>query len=248
MTGTEPSSSGWQRAALDLLYPLRCPGCMEAQPRHSEPGSFCSECAASVHPIEAPFCQLCAEPFSGEITGHFTCPNCSGKVQAFEFAVCGQLSRGPVRETIHRFKYEREQSMRLPLARLTLPSLDDPRLAGVAWTLVPVPLHHRKQRERGFNQSAELAIMLGRLSGLPVLQALRRVRYTKSQAGLDRQGRLKNLKGAFAVKFWMRRRVNGRAILLVDDVFTTGATANECAETLKKAGASRIAVLTAARG
>jgi ComF family protein len=136
----------------------------------------------------------------------------------------------------------------MPLARLMVPGLEDVRLAGAPWLLVPVPLHPRKKRERRYNQSAELARTLARLTGLRWCDALRRIRYTDSQAGLDREGRLKNLKGAFVVNARATERITGREILLIDDVLTTGATAHECARTLCHAGAARVAVLTVARG
>ena len=238
----------WGRGALDLVYPLRCPGCRAALPAGAATGNFCAGCEEQFRAIEPPFCQVCAEPFPGEIAGDFTCPNCSGRQQAYDFAVCRWLSRGPVREVIHRLKYEREPSMRLPLARLMMPALQDVRLANSSWLMVPVPLHPRKKRERRYNQSAELARTLARLTGLPWCDALRRIRYTDSQAGLDRDGRLKNLKGAFIVAPRAAAKVTGRDILLIDDVLTTGATAHECALTLRKGGAGRVAVLTVARG
>ena len=114
--------------------------------------------------------------------------------------------------------------------------------------MVPVPLHARKQRERRFNQSVELARTLAKLTGLPWREALRRTRYTKSQAGLDRDDRLQNLHGAFAISRRAAKRLAGRDVLLIDDVLTTGATAHECALTLKQHGIRRVAVLTAARG
>jgi competence protein ComFC len=233
---------------LDLLYPLRCPGCRMALPAGAMAGDFCAGCEEGLRGIEPPFCQVCAEPFAGDIAGDFTCPNCSGRQQAYDFAVCRWLSRGPVREAIHRLKYEREPSMRLALARLMIPALQDVRLEGAAWLMVPVPLHPRKKRERQYNQSAELARTLAKLTGMTWCDALRRIRYTDSQAGLDRDGRLKNLKGAFAVASRAVRRVAGRDILLIDDVLTTGATAHECSLTLKKNGAGKVVVLTAARG
>jgi ComF family protein len=205
-------------------------------------------CGESLRAIEPPFCQVCAEPFPGDIPGDFTCPNCAGRRHAYDFAVCRWLSRGPVREAVHRFKYEGALSLRLPLARLMVPGLEDVRLAGAPWLLVPVPLHPRKKRERRYNQSAELARTLARLTGLTWCDVLRRIRYTDSQAGLDREGRLKNLKGAFAVHPRAAERITGREILLIDDVLTTGATAHECARTLRHAGAARVAVLTVARG
>lgn len=199
-------------------------------------------------PVERPFCQVCAEPFPGDITGDFTCPNCSGRKQAYDFAVCAWLSRGPVREAVHRLKYEKFRPARLALARLMLPALEDERLAGAPWLLVPVPLHPRKERQRTYNQSAEIAKTLARLTKGEWRPVLSRIRKTDSQAGLDRAGRLKNLRGAFAVRKRAAGGVAGRSILLVDDVLTTGATAHECALALKKAGAVRVAVITAARG
>jgi competence protein ComFC len=246
--GWNLSSGKWGRTLLDLVYPLRCPACMLTLPEGAAPGTFCRTCEEELQPIEPPFCGLCAEPFPGEIPGDFLCPNCSGRKVAFEFTVCRWLSRGPVREVIHRLKYNHVAAMRLPLAKLTLPALSDARLAGAEWVMVPVPLHPRRLRERRFNQSAELARMLMRLSGTPFREILRRTRYTHSQAGLDRKDRLKNLSGAFAVRARSVRHLQGRNILLVDDVFTTGATAHECALTLRKHGAARVAVLTAARG
>lgn len=115
------------------------------------------------------------------------------------------------------------------------------------WHLVPVPLHARRLRERRFNQSAELARTLAKLSGLPVLDLLHRSRYTTAQATLTRKQRLENLAGAFTLKPRAPQNIPSH-ILLVDDVFTTGSTAHECALALKKAGAHRIAVLTVARG
>ncbi len=236
------------RACMDLLYPFCCAGCAGWLPDGSEKGDFCAVCQENMVPVEAPFCQVCAEPFQGNMTGDFTCPNCSGRAQAYEFAVCRWLSRGPVREAIHRLKYHQVRPVRLALARLMAGAFDDPRLAGIPWLLVPVPLHPRKQRLRTFNQSREIALSLSKLTGMELRPVLRRIRWTNSQAGLDREGRLRNLQGAFAVPRRHARLVTGRAVLIIDDVLTTGTTAHECARALKKAGAARVAVLTAARG
>ena len=185
------------KALLDLVYPPHCPACKVLLPQGLDAGDFCGECDSRLVPVEPPFCEMCAEPFPGEISGPFRCPNCSGRTVAFDFTVCLWLSRGPVREVIHRLKYNGIPAMRLPLARLMLPAFQDPRLAGHDWLLVPVPLHPRKRRERRFNQSAELARMITRLGGPPVREVLRRTRYTSSQAGQDREARLQNLRGAF---------------------------------------------------
>ena len=238
----------WKRRVLDTLYPLHCPACRSGLPEGAVAGDFCRSCTEVMVPVEPPFCQQCAEPFMGEITGDFTCPNCAGMKLAFDFTVCLWLSRGPVREAVHRLKYEKFRTGRLALARLMLPALEDSRLAGMPWLLVPVPLHASRERERTYNQSAEIARTVARLAGIEWAPALRRTRKTESQAGLNRAARLKNLRGAFAVRSRCARLLQSRSILLVDDVLTTGATAHECAQVLKKAGASRVAVLTAARG
>src|SRR5689334_8464919 len=92
----------YAKSILDLVYPPRCPACMVTLAPEREPGDFCPACEEELHPIEPPFCAICAEPFPGEIPGEFVCPNCSGRKVAFEFTVCRWLSRGPVREVIHR--------------------------------------------------------------------------------------------------------------------------------------------------
>ncbi len=115
------------------------------------------------------------------------------------------------------------------------------------WLITPVPLHPRRFRERRFNQSAELARLLSGLSGIPCAGLLRRTRYTTTQVGLDRRQRRKNLAGAFALAP-RATLAAGQSILLVDDVFTTGSTADACSRVLRQAGAGRIIVLTVARG
>ncbi|HUB67989.1 MAG TPA: phosphoribosyltransferase family protein [Candidatus Methylacidiphilales bacterium] len=117
---------------------------------------------------------------------------------------------------------------------------------GEQWhALVPVPLYHRRHRERGFNQAIELAKGLGSKRKIPVLNCLYRYRETPSQTGFDRAIRWKNMQNAFGLK--QRFDVKGKNLLIIDDVFTTGATTNACARTLAQAGAARLAVLTIAR-
>lgn len=112
--------------------------------------------------------------------------------------------------------------------------------------IVPVPLHPRKARERGFNQSGVLAHGLSRRTGIKLLRnGLVRTRYTRTQTRLSRKDRQENVKGAFRIS--ERAEINGKSVLLVDDVYTTGATVNECAEVLIGAGALMVDVLTLAR-
>ena len=121
---------------------------------------LCPDCREALEPVREPRCAVCGEPFDGAMTGPFTCSNCSGRRIAFDFAVAGALAAGPVREMIHRFKYQRDLSRRGALAELLRLALADPRLAALdpaRWLLVPVPLHPLRQLWRGFNQSWELA-------------------------------------------------------------------------------------------
>ena len=162
-----------------------------------------------------------------------------------------------MRELIHQFKYERRLHLRGALAGLMLRTLEaEPRLARenlADWLLVPVPLHRSREAEREFNQSWELCLRLSRLTGIPAAKALLRTRETEQQAGLSRGQRLKNLRGAFAVlppgRWRPEIRLQGRRILLVDDVFTTGATTSECARILRQeGGAEKVVVITVTRG
>jgi ComF family protein len=109
-----------------------------------------------------------------------------------------------------------------------------------------VPLHSARLREREFNQADVLARLLARRAGAPVLAALRRIRYTTTQTRLDREERMQNLRNAFRVR--QTSRVSGSHLILVDDVFTTGSTVEECARVLKRAGAASVRVVTVARG
>ena len=166
---------------------------------------------------------------------------------AFDCAVSAFLSRGIVREFIHRFKYERHFYLRHQLVEWLAASLDDERIRTArADFLIPVPLHSARYREREFNQADELAMLLSKRSGWPVLRALQRTRYTTTQTRLDRHERMENLRGAFRVR--QTKAVSGRHLIVVDDVLTTGSTVDECARVLRKAGAASVRVMTVARG
>ena len=182
-----------------------------------------------------------------------TCGNCRDRSFAFDCAVSAVRHDGPVRELIVRFKYRGERYLRRALVGWLAEALLDPRISGrPADALVPVPLHPRRRRERGYNQTEECCRLLGRRADLPVWPVLRRARYTGTQTQLSREERAKNLSGAFGlVNGWRaqrwRRRIEGADLLLVDDVFTSGATVDACARTLLAAGAASVRVITIAR-
>jgi competence protein ComFC len=229
---------------LSVLFPPHCAKCGAdtASGVH-----LCASCAGQAKKIEAPFCQQCSQPFEGAIEGGFTCSNCQDRTFHFDCAVTHYLSRGVVREFVHRFKYDRHFYLRHPLAEWMAEALEDERIRAQPFdAFVPVPLHAARFRERDFNQAEVLADLLARRTGQPVLQALKRIRYTTTQTRLDRDQRMENLRNAFRVRH--AAAVQNRHLILVDDVFTTGSTVEECARVLRKAGAASVRVVTVARG
>ena len=231
-------------ALVSLFFPPHCAGCGKDTIAGVH---LCEACSAQARRIEAPFCERCSEPFDGSITDTFGCANCGDRQLHFECAVAPYLSRGVVREFIHRFKYDHERFLRLPLGAWLADALSDPRLNGRPFdAIVPVPLHPTRYRERGFNQAALLAELLSAHAAVPLLDGLQRTRYTTTQTRLDRQERMENLRNAFRVR--KGAHVQSLHLLLVDDVFTTGATVDECARVLRLAGAASVRVATVARG
>lgn len=248
------------QAVADLVYPRLCCVChvpLElGVPLQGLSAWFCGACDGALPLVEPPYCKVCGEVYDGAFTNEFRCANCSGRRLEFDFAVATCRAEDAVRELVHEFKYDRRLHLRGALAALLLRTLAEPRLASESlsdWLLVPVPLHRSREADREFNQSWELCLRLAQLTGIPAAQVLARTRATDTQANLDRDERLRNLRGAFAMrKSWPWRRVPslmGRRILLVDDVFTTGATTSECARVLRReGGAQKVVVITVARG
>jgi len=190
------------------------------------------------------FCVACRTPFRNAfpLDAEGRCALCRGGLRGFDAAYCFGAYEGALRELIHLYKYGRIKPLAHALGSLlarALP-LDEPFDA-----VVPVPLHWKRQWQRGFNQSELLARLVARRGGVPVRQALRRVKPTRVQAGLSNSARRDNVASAFRVR--RGERLAGLRLLLVDDVLTTGSTAAACARTLKRAGARRVAVLTIAR-
>ncbi len=238
---------GLIRAALDLVYPRNCQLC-ETPLAEQEYGVICACCLEGAKWIEPPFCQRCALPFVGAVEGEFNCGYCKELEFHFTRAAAACLARGVVLDAIHHFKYNRRMYYGKHLADWIV-------AAGQRWVnwgevdgIVPVPLHPRKKRDREFNQAEYLAEAVGEAFLKPVWKrALRRVRDTKTQTRLDAQQRRENLRGAFAPGR-QAGSVKGQRIVLVDDVFTTGATLDACAKVLRVAGAADVRVLTVARG
>ncbi|MGH7975862.1 MAG: ComF family protein, partial [Limisphaerales bacterium] len=205
------------------------------------------KCRQQVRFIRPPFCERCGLPFEGEFTTTFECANCQEMELHFSSARSAVVAKTAVLETIHRFKYQNALWFENFLADLFLREAV-PALRGQNWDfIIPVPLHPMKQREREFNQAERLAGHLSAAIKIPLnIKLLRRIAPTATQTLLTREQRAANMRGAFAV----RRKVdlNGARVVLVDDVFTTGATTSACAQALRSASAGEVCVWTVARG
>ncbi|MFZ5875834.1 MAG: double zinc ribbon domain-containing protein [Nitrospirota bacterium] len=237
---------GFVRAALDAVLPRRCATCRRGL-FAGESRSVCSACWDAIPRIDGPRCAVCGVPFASEAAVSHSpthrCGPCRDAPPAFTQAVAAGRYEGPLADAIRRCKYHRQVDLIAVLAELlhgvvdSLPPVD---------AVVPVPLHVRRLRHRQFNQSLRLAAEIARRLQRPLWpDILRRTRQTAPQTTLDRAHRQANVRRAFIVR--QPQRVVGRRLLLVDDVYTTGATVNECAKTLRAAEASEVYVATVAR-
>jgi competence protein ComFC len=231
---------------LGLFYPEVCALCLD-EPATAQQGFVGAQCRRFVQFVRPPFCERCGLPFEGDITTSFGCTNCRDLELHFSYARAAVVSKTIVRDAIHHFKYSRALWFENFLAGLLLAEAV-PVLRGQKWNfIVPVPLHPLKKREREFNQAELLAARLSKATAIPLnIKLLCRVKPTATQTVLRREQRATNMRGAFAVHD--RLKLDGEKIVLVDDVFTTGATTNDCARALRAAGAGEVCVWTVARG
>jgi ComF family protein len=232
---------------LDLCFPGRCAGCGKTWLLTTE-GFWCKACLDELPWIRSPICTGCGCPFPGSApTGDHLCGNCILSAFSFDSARSATNHSGVVRDRIHQLKFGGRLRFGPPLAEiLARVFLENGCAADRVDLLMPVPLHVKRLGQRGFNQAGILARMLGETLGLPVwFDALVRKQWTDPQTRLSRQERLENVKGAFAVR--NETEVEGKNILLVDDVFTTGTTLSECAKTLKAGGAAAVHAITVTR-
>jgi ComF family protein len=228
-----------------LFFPRECVHCRVLLDYRNR-DYLCDGCRDLLEAVAEPLCERCGEPLEITEPGPVNCPACLKHPPAFRRARSALYFSGPGESLVRTYKYSAHPYLSGPCLRLLL-------AGGESWygwkgydRVVPVPLHPRKARERGFDQSAILAAGLSRKTGVPLeKRALFRVRYTSTQTRLKRTERRENIRGAFSVP--APDRVRGASLLLVDDVYTTGATVNECAATLMEAGAKNVDVLTLAR-
>jgi len=236
------------RGLGDVVFPPECVHCHGLIPDDGAYRHLCAACARQLDFVQAPHCTTCGHPYYGEMAGERMCPHCEGLVPEFGEGRTAVLFKGPARSLVIELKYHRGL---YALADMEAIFRRSPHLLEFARgsVLVPVPLHPRKLRERGYNQSALLAERLARAAGggTRVESLLRRVLDTQTQTAFDRRTRQANLKNAFALA---RGAGLNPALhyILVDDVFTTGSTLNSCARSLRGAGCLNLDVVTFGHG
>ncbi len=242
------------RIALSVLYPWRCLSCSASLPTDR---AFCPTCQGRIHVIRSPLCTCCGRPFATRVGPDHLCSQCLQQPPSFRharaWAVYGTSgdSPQPLRQSILRFKYGRNMRVGKALAELMARhfSCTQERSAGQAEhydRVLPIPLHLTRLRGRGFNQSLILARTIGLRINTPIDPwLLSRTRPTQPQTKLSGEDRRANVRGAFRVTTPALAR--GKRFLLVDDVYTSGATVAECARTLCQSGARSVDVFTLAR-
>jgi ComF family protein len=228
---------------LDLAYP---PVCLNCEAPLATPDTLCPSCFVDLHPITAPLCPVLGLPFDSDQGADALSAEALADLPPFGRARSAVVYGEVAATIVSRLKYGDRPELARFCARLMAGA--GHQLWAGAPILVPVPLHPERQRGRRYNQSAELARALGRLTGLAVQPDLvRRSRKTRQQVGLSGDGRQRNVAGAFAVHPDLLVRTGGRRIVLVDDVYTTGATAKAVTRALLKAGVETVDVVTFAR-
>ena len=244
----------WWNAALNLLYPASCFGCGRPTDR---PG-FCQPCQATIALPQPPLCTICGAPFHTSAGADHPCGRCLSRTPHFgraracaiydardtgtSNAATNNAGADPLKAVLQRYKYNRDVGLAPALGALLAHRA--PLSAAAYDVIIPVPLHISRLRWRGFNQAQLLAVHFAGPCTIDP-HSLARVRPTRPQVDLHESERRRNVAGAFRVT--RPARIDGRRILLVDDVFTTGATVDECSDALLRAGAHSVDVLVLAR-
>lgn len=231
------------RWGAGLIYPPSCIGCTAAT---GDAHGLCSSCWGQMPFIEAPYCERYGTPFTVDEGERLVSPRAIADPPVFARARAVARYDGLARDLVHRLKYEDRMDLTRAMARMMVRAGRD--IVADADLIVPVPLHRARLWRRRFNQAAALSKIIATMSGRPgELLALKRVKSTRQQVGLTRAQRADNLQGAFKVASQDRPLIAGRRVLLIDDVLTTGATANAASRALLRAGAAHVDVLVFAQ-
>lgn len=232
-------ADSYTNGILSLFFPCECPVCK----RYIKDFKYLYVCPACYETarFEGPYkCARCEKPLDSP---HVTeCTECASRENYFETVTAGGYYEGALKELIHALKFYRKKSASKIIARHVLERAGSGVFEGVD-LIVPVPLGKNTLLERGYNQTEALAKIIGRKYGIPVKGSLLKVKETAPQRMLERHERLTNMRGAFSAG----GGVEGLSVLVIDDVYTTGATMNEAAKILRKAGAKTVKGLVAAR-
>jgi len=235
------------QTALDFVFPAECAAC------HEFAGDqriviFCQSCWETIRPFPASGCTQCGKPLFGVTPpSGFLCGDCRISPPYFDRVFSASIYDGVMKEAIHQFKFSRRFRLGQPLARLLLTQLAEHIEFSTYHAVLPIPLHRSRSKQRGYNQAEILAREVAAAHHLSLLtKNLIRIRRTEAQWQFNnKRERMKNVKNAFQV--CQPEQIREKRLLLIDDIFTTGSTANECAKTLKQAGAASVVVLTVSR-
>jgi ComF family protein len=241
-TGLANGARGALRGVLDFALPPRCPSCGAIT---GDPHRFCLACWQQLTFLGDPCCARCGLPFEYGADTQSECGRCLAVPPSFDRLRAAVAYGDIARKVALKLKYSGRPGVAETLARLMARHLPN---ADPAAILVPVPLHRWRIWKRGYNQSALIASALSQASGIPAaLAPLARVKPTPPLRGLGRRERALTVRGAFKVTEQGRGAIAGRNVILVDDVFTSGATAESCARALKRGGAASVTILCWAR-
>lgn len=236
-------------ALLNLVYPPACGICdKKLETTQEENTSICAGCLDKIKRNPAPYCRKCGRSLCGLTTGVETCWECPKREFYYERTWSGFIYEGVAKKALHLLKYSKKLSLNNLFCNLLIQfARGNPEILEGMNGVLAVPLYNVKFREREFNQAHLLAAAIVKEFNIKDLSAcLKRSIATKPQSGLDKKERFENIKGTFEVI--TPGSLSGKNLLLIDDLFTTGATLNECAKVLKKAGAVKLHCLTFARG
>ncbi len=240
--GLKAISHLWRMLADVVLPPM----CLACRALVADPDGLCPRCWSGLQFIERPYCERLGIPFGYDLGPGALSAEAIAHPPVFHRARAATIFTGTARELVHGLKYHDRTDLAPLMGRMMARAGQE--ILGDAHVLVPVPLHRWRLFSRKFNQSAMLAQVIGRMSGLEVaLTALERVKATRPQVGLSARERLQNVSGAFRVAEAGRVRIAGRRVVLVDDAYTTGATIAAATRALNRAGAANVDVLTFAR-
>lgn len=236
------------RTMRDLVFPPSCVSCGGIC-EHGALRHVCARCAPLIFRVKEPHCITCGHPFFGPMAGERMCPHCEGLRPNYGRAKIVTLFKGPGRQLILTLKYHHGLHVLEDIRTLVAQNAEMMDFLRGA-VLVPIPLHPRKERERGYNQSelvAEAFRDAAKPQDLPIAHLLRRTVDSASQTAFDRRTRQRRMKNAFAARKGASITPDQRYVL-VDDVFTTGSTLNAAAKALRQAGALSLDVVTFAHG